>query len=183
MVKRKGSSKLGVKKRGPYKTKKKYWNLKNKPQQYVEETVVGKIPSIGELLGQNPKLIPKSKKTYGIDPGYGSPEYALTSTSVPKEELNPESIRKQNLNKNQNKILNQFRNQFIDKFGIDSVKKIDEFEQKYPVIFADILAQIVLEFLAENPAMINQIYATFLGKIGEDISENLNRNLVGYRSD
>lgn len=62
-----------------------------------------------------------------------------------------------------NKILNDFEN----KFGIDSRKKIQEFQDKYPLIFLAILGQLTQEYLAKNPQVMVEIYQQLLETIKE----------------
>jgi hypothetical protein len=82
-------------------------------------------------------------------------------------ESNSEPIPNQYSNENPNEFANKFGIKFENKFGINSVKKVAEFEEKYPRLFADILGLITLEYLADEPVLMVEFFSQLLDKINE----------------
>lgn len=80
-------------------------------------------------------------------------------------ESNPDAFWTQFGNENHKQFWNQILNQFENKFGIDSRKKIQEFSEKYPLIFLGLLGQITTEYLAKKPEIMVEIYQELLDKI------------------
>lgn len=87
--------------------------------------------------------------------------------SNPDEYLN--QFPNQFLNQNQNQFSNEILNQFENKFGINSRIKIQEFQDKYPLIFLALLGQITQEYLAKNPQVMVEIYQQLLEQMNRGI--------------
>jgi len=91
----------------------------------------------------------------------------MESDSNSNIEQNPNQNPNENQNQNPNEILNQFQNKFQNEFGINSVIKVAEFQDKYPAIFLSILSGITLEYLADNPTVMVEFFSRILDKIND----------------